>query len=150
MTFVQASQLLPDIPFLLIGKHDASVNKLKEIAGSNVTFTGYVSDEELLHHYQTSKVYCQLSAHEGFGVSLAEAMACGCVPVGTRRYAVPEVIGDTGFYAKYDNPGSAAEAIERALRHDIGRKGVERITGLYSLSKRESSVVSQISELMKK
>lgn len=148
-TFIQASRLLPDIPFLLIGKYDQSVNKLKEIAGSNVSFTGYVSDEELLRYYQTSKVYCQLSAHEGFGVSLAEAMACGCVPVGTRRYAVPEVVGDTGFYAKYDDPESAAEAIEKALHYDIGRKGVERIVTLYSMSKREATLVNQISEITK-
>ncbi len=147
-TFVQASRLLPNVPFLLIGKHDQSVKKLKEIAGPNVTFTGYVSDEDLLHQYQTSKVYCQLSAHEGFGVSLAEAMACGCVPVGTRRYAVPEVVGDTGFYAKYDDPESAAEAIEKALQYDIGRKGVERIVNLYSLFKREVTLVNQISEIM--
>jgi glycosyltransferase involved in cell wall biosynthesis len=147
-TFAQASRLLPDVPFLLIGKHDDSVNKLKEIAGPNVKFTGYVSDEELLQHYQTAKVYCQLSAHEGFGVSLGEAMACGCVPVGTRRYAVPEVIGDTGFYAVYDDPESAAEAIEKALNYDIGRRGVDRIVNLYSMSKREESLVNQISEFM--
>ena len=148
-TFVEASRLLPDVPFLLIGKHDQSVNKLKEIAGPNVTFTGYVSDEELLSHYQTSKVYCQLSAHEGFGVSLVEAMACGCVPVGTKRYAVPEVVGDTGFYADYDDPESAAKTIEKALHYDIGDKGVKRIVNLFSLSKREGTLVNQISELMK-
>jgi len=148
-TFVQTSCLLPKVPFLLIGKYDQSVNKLKEIAGPNVTFTGFVSNEELLHHYQTSKVYCQLSAHEGFGVSLGEAMACGCVPVGTRRYAVPEVIGDTGFYAKYNDPESAAQAIKKALDYDIGIRGVERIVNMYSLSKRAEKLVHQISDTMK-
>ena len=147
-TFVQASRFLPNVPFLLIGKHDQSLNKLRKIAGPNVLFTGYVSDKELLHHYQTSKVYCQLSSHEGFGVSLAEAMACGCVPVGTRRYAIPEVMGDTGFYAKYDDPESAARAIEKALNFNIGGKGVERIVNLYSLSKREATLVNQILETM--
>lgn len=147
-TFVEASRFLPNIPFLVIGKFDRSVDTLREIAGPNVTFTGYVSDEELLKNYQTSKVYCQLSAHESFGVSIAEAMACGCVPVVTRKYAIPEVVGDTGYYAKYDDPKSAGEAIKKALLSDKGEKARKRIVNLYSLTKREKSLVHEISEMI--
>ena len=77
-TFVRASVYLPDVRFILIGKYDGSIENLKKIAGSNVIFTGYVSEESLLRYYQRAKVYCQLSAHEGFGVALAEAMSLLC------------------------------------------------------------------------
>ncbi|MHA1664403.1 MAG: hypothetical protein ACTSVW_01050 [Candidatus Njordarchaeales archaeon] len=47
-------------------------------------------------------------------------MSCCCVPVVTRRYALPEVVGDTGFYVPYYDPKSTAEAIKKALRSNKG------------------------------
>ena len=49
-----------------------------------VRITGEVSDASLAAHYAAADVYLSLSAHEGFGVPLVEAMAAG-VPVVTRR-----------------------------------------------------------------
>ena len=91
------------------------MNKLKEIAGPNVTFTGYALDEELLHYYQTSKVYCQLSAHEGFGVSLAEAMACGVPIIATKVAGIPHLIEDeeNGLLI---NPASKTEICQAIKR----------------------------------
>ena len=33
---------------------------------------------------------------EGFPNALGEAMACGCVPIGSNVSGIPELIGDTG------------------------------------------------------
>jgi glycosyltransferase involved in cell wall biosynthesis len=143
-TFVQASRYLPDIQFVLIGKYDRSVEDLKRMAGSNVMFTGYLSNEALLQYYQSAKVYCQLSTQESFGVALAEAMSCGCVPVTTRRYALPEVVGDTGFYVPYNDPKATADAIRNALKSDNGRKARERIKKCFSIQTREKKLIDEI------
>jgi glycosyltransferase involved in cell wall biosynthesis len=148
-TFVETSVYLPDIRFVLIGRYNGSIKRLKKKAGSNVMFTGYISDDSLLHYCRRAKVYCQLSTHEGFGVALAEAMSCCCVPVVTRRYALPEVVGDTGFYVPYDDPKVTAEAIKKALRSDKGSKARERIKKHFSLEAREKKLVKEILDFEK-
>jgi glycosyltransferase involved in cell wall biosynthesis len=147
-TFVKASAYLPNIRFILVGKYDnSSVEPLKRIAGSNVIFIGYVSDDSLVALYRKAKVYCQLSAHESFGVALAEAMACGCVPVVTRRYALPEVVGDAGFYVPHGDPKATAEAIKKALKSNKGKLARERIRTYFSLETREQKLINEIINL---
>lgn len=66
----------------------------KAIAGASRYFIGFVQDENLLMYYQRAKVYdVQVSAHEAFGMSLAESMLCECILVVTDRVALPEVVG---------------------------------------------------------
>ena len=125
--FVKSAKYLPDIKFILIGKHiDNSIDYLKSIASPNVEFIGFVAAEELIKYIQKAKVYVQVSAHEGFGCSLAEAMLCECVPVVTNRGAIPEVVGEMGFYAKYNDPKDTALKIQDALNSNFGRKARER------------------------
>lgn len=115
--FVKAARHLPHVPFVVIGgwRDENIIEYLKSIAPKNVKFAGFVSQEELLKWYQRAKVYCQLSFHENFGVAVAEAMACGCIPVVTDRGALPEVVGDCGFYVPYGDEKKVAEVIKKAL-----------------------------------
>lgn len=149
--FVKSAKYLPNTKFVLIGKHlDNSLEYLKSVAPSNVKFTGFVSDEELLMWYQKAKVYCQLSIYESFGMSLAEAMACECVPVVTNNAALPEVVGDTGFYVLCDDAKATAEAVENALSSDNGRAARKRIESNFPLGKREKELVSVINHVLEK
>ena len=150
-TFVKSAVYLPSIEFVLIGKHlDDSIHYLKSIATPNVKFAGFVSDDELLKYYQMAKVYVQISAHEGYGMSLAEAMLCECVPVVTNRGAIPEVVGDTGFYVPYDDPKATAEAIKEALKLDKGKEARERIKNMFPIERREKELVEIIRGLIEK
>lgn len=115
--FVQAAHFLPEIQFVLVGKwHDDSIEHLRELASPNVRFMGFIGDDELTDLYQKASVYVQASLHEGFGMSLAEAMSAGCIPVGTRYGAIPEVIGDVGIYTESNKPEDVADAIQQALK----------------------------------
>lgn len=151
-TFVRCAKYLPDIPFILVGKHQDKdcVKYLKEIASSNVTFPGYLPFEELLSYYRRAKVYVQASLHESFGISLGEAMSCECIPVVTRKTALPEVVGNTGFYVPYGNPRSTAKAIEEALNatSGAGRKARQRIKDLFSLQKRKEKLMKIINVMV--
>jgi len=148
-TFVQAAEHLPDVPFVLVGgsKGDA-VDRLKEIAPGNVTLTGFVPFEELLAHFQSSKVYVQGSAYESFGYSLAEAMLCECVPVVTKRGALPEVAGNTGIYAKYGDPKAMAKAVEKALESDAGPKARERVLEKFPIEKRTERILAEMAKIL--
>ena len=114
--FVQAAALLPHLRFVLVGEWlDGAIDDLRAIAPPNVTFTGRLCDAELHDLFGRAAVYVQASAHEGFGMALAESMAAGCAPVVTRAGALPEVVGDAGVYAAWADPAALATAIEHAL-----------------------------------
>jgi len=152
-TFLESAWLLPEIKFILIGAHmDDSINYLRNISPSNVQFTGYISEEDLIKWYQRAKVYCQLSYHEGFGVSLIEAMACQCVPVvSSKAVVLKEVVEECGFYVPYGDAKATANAIEMALSAplDLGAKARKRVKDLFSIEKREKRLLESISRVMK-
>jgi glycosyltransferase involved in cell wall biosynthesis len=149
--FVEASKHLTDAQFVIIGRIlDDAIKQLRSKASRNVKFTGYVSDESLLQYYQKAKVYCQLSTQESFGVALAEAMACGCVPVVTRKYALPEIVGATGFYVPYNDPMATAEAIKKALKSDKGMQARERVQNYFSLKYREKKLIKEVNNMLRK
>ncbi|MFZ5919794.1 MAG: glycosyltransferase family 4 protein [Chloroflexota bacterium] len=115
--FVRAAALLPDVQFILVGAWaDDSINYLRSIASSNVRFTGRASDQELVEYYHRASVYVQASLHEGFGLSVAEAMLAGCIPVTTCVGSLPEVVGEYGgFYCGSADVSAIADAITFAL-----------------------------------
>lgn len=144
--FVEAARLLPNVRFLIVGVHGDALNILKSKCPENVEILGRVSEYDLIECYQRAKVYCQLSYVESFGMALAEAMACGCVPVVTDRGALPEVVGDTGFYVPYGDERATAEAIKMALVSE--RPTRERIERLFGVKERELRLVALIKELL--
>ena len=114
-TFIESAKLLLEKKFIIIGLPEDVINYLKPSKPANVILVGVISHEDILQYYQKAKVYCQLSYRESFGMALAEAMACECVPVVTDRGAIPEVVGNAGFYVPYRDPKATAEAIKEAL-----------------------------------
>lgn len=143
LPFVQSAQYLPDKQFVLVGKwHDKSIERLRASAGKNVTFTGFLPDEDLEALYMRSSVYVQASLHEGFGLSVAEAMSAGCIPVVTRAGALPEVVGDAGVYAESNSPLNLSTAITTALaiNESVRFKAHERVLTLFSIEKRRQAL----------
>lgn len=148
-TFVRSAEHLPEVRFCVAGRSmDDSIDHLKRIAAPNVEFLGFVPDDELLRLYQRAKVYVQVSGHESFGCSLAEGMACDCVPVATRRAALPEVVGDTGFYVEFEDPKGTAKAIEKALVSDLGPRARQRVCDLYTIAKRRDRLLGLMDGLL--
>jgi len=74
-------------------------------------------------------------------------MACGCVPVVTDRGALPEVVGDTGFYVQYGDGKATAEAIGNALISDREAIARKRIEDMFSLREREKVLIELIEKL---
>jgi glycosyltransferase involved in cell wall biosynthesis len=116
LPFVRAAALVPDTRFVLAGRWmDGAIDVLRREAGSNVTFAGYLEDPELDALFRRAAVYVQASQHEGFGLSLAEAMLARCVPVVTAAGALPEVVGEVGVTIPAPTAEHVADGVRRAL-----------------------------------
>lgn len=71
-----------------------------------------LSDEELRLAYAGAVALVYPSRYEGFGLPVAEAMACGCPVITTRLASLPEVAGDAALYVDPDDPRELREALE--------------------------------------
>lgn len=142
-TFIKVSNYFPEFKFVIIGNCDPSFCDKLDVP-SNVIFTGALPQEDVMSWFNKSKVYCQLSYRESFGMALAESMCCECVPVITDSTALPEIVHDTGFYVKYGDVKSTVESIKKAVRSDIGKDARKRIVDKFPLSNREITLEKEI------
>ena len=149
-TFAQAAMRFPNIPFEIIGGGDPStLQMLRDCAPPNLRIAPWLPTGDLRSRMLQRVVYVQLSAYESFGMALAEAMQCGCVPVVTRRGALPEVVGDAGWYVPYGDPDAAARAIREALDAPAAasRAARRRIIDHFPLDKRQHALVDALRAL---
>jgi len=149
--FVRTAALMPDVSFVLAGAwQDSAIDHLRAIATPNVTLTGWLSDEALGDYYRRASVYVQVSLHEGFGLSVAEAMLAGCVPVVSRAGSLPEVTGDSAIFVDTPAPAVIAKAIAEALTYpDEARAPIrQRILDEFPLEKRGLLLEQLIRPLM--
>ncbi|MCK9569741.1 glycosyltransferase [Candidatus Pacearchaeota archaeon] len=141
--FIETAGILPNIRFAIVGLRDCDIEHLRQDKPQNLELHGKVPD--ILSYYRAAKVYCQLSFHEGFGVAMAEAMACECVPVVTRCGAMPEVVGDTGAYVPYGSAKATADGIVTAMYMN-GTAARKRIVENFSIRRREKKLLEVIND----
>jgi glycosyltransferase involved in cell wall biosynthesis len=144
LTLIEAARLTPEVPYRIAGRiiDEGAVKRIVESAPPNVTFLGSLSDEELLREMQSAKVYAQLSYHEGFGMAVAEAMACGSIAVVSDRGSLPEVVGDTGYYVPVEDPKAAARAFREAIAAGEvrGQRARQRVIDQFDPAARERAL----------
>ena len=89
----------------------------------SVRFVGRISDSDLVNSYRTADLVVMPSqALEGFGLTTAEALACGTPVVGTPIGATPELLAgiDPALVAADATPEGIAAAVVDVLS-DSGR-----------------------------
>jgi len=85
--------------------------------GRNYIFESFLGADrfsELVELYASADFYLDLSLHEGFGMQLAEAMACGTTCITSPNGALAEIGDGHVVFADPTNPGSVAEAIRNS------------------------------------
>ncbi|MGV8995184.1 MAG: glycosyltransferase family 4 protein [Flavobacterium sp.] len=82
-------------------------------AVDGVKFLGRIPNDELPKYYQTADCYLfPTLCHEGFGMSLIEALHCGCYCIASKLGGVPEVL-EYGKYGKLiENPHFVTEWVD--------------------------------------
>jgi glycosyltransferase involved in cell wall biosynthesis len=152
LPFVQTAHLLPELSFIVVGAvfEPEALAMLKANAPANVEITGELSNEQLAAVYQRARIYVQASLHEGFGLSVAEAMLAGCVPVVTAVGSLPEVVGEAGIYAESNQPEAIAKAIHQALDCDpaLGEAARNRILTLFPMAERQKALYALVDRLV--
>jgi glycosyltransferase involved in cell wall biosynthesis len=90
--------------------------RLRELGiAGRVHFTDYVSDEELTLLYGTTTLFVFPSLYEGFGLPIAEAMACGAPVISSESSSLPELVLDADArFDPYDSR-SIQSSMERFL-----------------------------------
>lgn len=73
---------------------------------------------ELAQVYAAASVYLDLSLHEGFGMQVIEAMACGTPVVCSNRGALPEVAGSAALLVNPADVDEITAALRQVLNND--------------------------------
>ncbi len=148
-TFADVARRVPGLSFVVAGRitDQATASDLLTRSGGRLQLTGRLDLAELVKLYARSKVYCQLSRHEGLPNALCEAMLSECVPVGTKHGGIPTAIGGTGFYCDFGDVDGTTAAIHQALAAD-GRPARQRIADLFPIAAREESLVRLLNSLL--
>jgi glycosyltransferase involved in cell wall biosynthesis len=102
---------------LIVGTGEAksALRKRAEELGiaDAVLFAGAVAQDALVAAYSAADALIMPSLHEGFGLPVIEAMACGTPVICARATSLPEVAGDAAEYFDPHSPEDLAAAIEK-------------------------------------
>lgn len=96
-----------------------------------VRFLGHAPAADLPALMRQALALALPSLHEGFGMPLAEAMACGTPTLAADSSCLPEVVGDAGLLLPPHAPAAWADALGRIvgdadLRRELGERGQRR------------------------
>lgn len=132
--------LPPNVKLVVVGRWEAEYrarfDRILGEARGRVIVRGYVADEELPQYYSMADVFVFPSLLEGFGLPLAEALACGTPVVATQGSAVPEVVGPGGRLVPPRDPEALAAALrvlaaDASLRRHLGNEGRKWVLGRF-------------------
>jgi glycosyltransferase involved in cell wall biosynthesis len=112
--FLKLASELKDLQFIVIGIGPEFLKKVKEIP-KNVRVLPPMNKKDIDFYYRKSKIYCQFSLIESFGISVIEAMSYGCIPIVSNRGALPEIINSKGIILEKNEVHVIKEKVKEIL-----------------------------------
>jgi glycosyltransferase involved in cell wall biosynthesis len=97
----------------------------------DVVILGFIPDEVLPLLYGAAELFAYPSLYEGFGLPVAEAMACGTPVVVSDSTSLPEVVGGDGVLLPLMDVDAWSETLDRLLndksaRDSLSEQGLKR------------------------
>ncbi len=121
-----------------------------------IHFLGRVEYEQFLRVLQLSAAHIYLTVPFVLSWSMLEAMAAGCLVIGSRTPPVEEVItdGQNGLLVDFFSPNEVADAVDRVLDHSDGmatlrRRARETILQRYSLENCLQQQIELVEQLVR-
>ena len=116
--------LLPHSRLLIVGERSlgpyvhALERRARQLRLREVVFLGHVEPDELAACYQLARVFVSLSAHEGYGVPLVEAMMAGVPVIACDAGAVAETLAGAGLLLPEDAGAELVAALVSRVAED--------------------------------
>ena len=109
---VEAFARMPTRRLLVVGDGPER-DRIKALAGPNVTFLGHEPFAALKRHMQLARAFL-FAAEEDFGIAPVEAQACGTPVIAFGRGGATETIrgGTTGLFFDAQTPAAVVAAVE--------------------------------------
>jgi glycosyltransferase involved in cell wall biosynthesis len=116
---VEAFSELPTHRLVVVG-HGHLEQQLRHRATSNVTFLGAVDDDRLRSLYRSARALVY-PANEDFGITMAEAQACGTPVIGLARGGATDIVsdGETGWLVDVAHPREVRAAVRKASMESL-------------------------------
>ncbi|BAT55078.1 Glycosyl transferase, group 1 [Nostoc sp. NIES-3756] len=114
LLFFQAfSELTSSYGFDIVctGSGGVLAPECRKYTSGSAVYMLQLSDEELAIAYSGAVALVYPSKYEGFGMPIAEAMACGCPVITCPNASIPEVAGEAAIYIKDDDIDGLANAL---------------------------------------
>lgn len=158
LAFSKIKEMLQEYDIIIVGKKegfitgDTSIDKLAQVLGNRVSFTGYISEQALLQYYANAEALVFPSLYEGFGLPPLEAMACGCPVIVAETASLPEICGDAALYVDPYNIDDIGNKIllllnQPGLRQSLQTNGL-RQARQYTWKKCAHETCSVIADLL--
>lgn len=110
------------ISIVCVGGNRELEPELRKLAEDIPVYLLQLDDSELKYAYSGAISLVYPSLYEGFGLPIAEAMACGCPVITCRNSSIPEVAGDAAIYVDENKIKEMILAIEKVKNPDIRQK----------------------------
>jgi glycosyltransferase involved in cell wall biosynthesis len=108
---------------VLVGIKNYFYDRLsKENDCTNIVFTDFISNNNLIALYQQASLYVFPSLYEGFGLPPLEAMQYDLPVISSDQACLPEILQDACLYFNPLNPKEMAETIHRGLTDQTWRQ----------------------------
>lgn len=161
----------PELRLVLVGPASGAYSKSTTRRGSDchlealslireaglkdqVTILERVPEEELVRFYQECELFIFPSREEGFGLTVLEAMSCGCTVVANDVEPVREVVGEGGVLMQMDDADGLADTLaelldDKSRRESLGAAARERAVGIFGPESIHEQFYHEIDELLR-
>jgi starch synthase len=146
---------VPDAELHLVGRRPDASDPAGVVA-HGVVSRGTLEGRTLLDGlFASSSIFCMPSRYEPFGIAFVEAMSAGLPCVGTREWAMPEIIddGETGWLVADGAVEELARILVEALRDPskcaaMGARGRERARARFTWERVATRAVADLRSIL--
>ena len=108
----------PDLSLVIINHSNPMYLDRANALGPSLVMAGYQEEEPLVALYNAAQLVWFPTRHDGFGMPVIEAMACGAPVISSNTSAIPEVAGGAALLLPPENMADHIDAIT-ALIGDV-------------------------------
>jgi len=146
---IELARRKPEWSFTIVGGSMPSELSIPK----NLVVLPFCSVEEIVKILSEHEFYFQLSIMEGFPNALAEAMLCGCIPIGSNVSGIPYMIQDTGHILHHRNIDELEVLCEKAVSNErnteLSKRARQRIESEFTYAYRRDALSALIDRYTK-